>query len=80
MQIVIEISEEKWRRVLNGTWCGSKEISNGVPLSRIFDSIRGELWMDGVNMTGEYQGVWVRFRDIESAFNKRLKADKEKQE
>lgn len=24
-----------------------------------------EIYMAGVNMTGEYQGCWVRFRDIE---------------
>lgn len=29
-----------------------------------------EIYMEGVNMTGEYQGCWVRFRDIEKIVNK----------
>ena len=24
-----------------------------------------DIYMEGVNMTGEYQGCWVRFKDIE---------------
>lgn len=28
-----------------------------------------EIYMQGVNMTGEYQGCWVRFRDIEKIVN-----------
>ena len=27
--------------------------------------VKSELWMEGMNMTGEYQGVWIRYRDIE---------------
>lgn len=29
-----------------------------------------EIYMEGVNMTGEYQGCWVRFKDIERIVNK----------
>lgn len=29
--------------------------------------------MEGVNMTGEYQGSWVRFKDIEKIVNKHFK-------
>ena len=32
--------------------------------------IRAELWDNGLNMGGEYQGCWVRYRDIEKIFNK----------
>lgn len=28
-----------------------------------------DIYMAGVNMTGEYQGCWVRFRDIENIIN-----------
>ena len=28
-----------------------------------------DIYMAGVNMTGEYQGCWVRFRDIENIAN-----------
>ena len=30
-----------------------------------WDKVKSELWMEGMNMTGEYQGVWIRYRDIE---------------
>lgn len=40
----------------------------------ILDEIRHlmmcEIYMKGVNMTDEYQGCWVRFRDIEKVVNK----------
>ena len=29
-----------------------------------------EIYMKGVNMSGEYQGCWVRFKDIETIVNK----------
>ena len=30
-----------------------------------WEKVKSELWMEGMNMAGEYQGVWVRYRDIE---------------
>lgn len=41
--------------------------------NEMFEKLRNaksELWMEGVNMTDEYQGVWVRFRDIEKILDK----------
>ena len=35
-----------------------------------------EIYMEGVNMTGEYQGCWVRFKDIEKIVDKYM-GDKE---
>ena len=32
MQLVIELSDENVKRVLDGTWCGSQEITKGIPL------------------------------------------------
>lgn len=29
-----------------------------------------EIYMEGVNMTGEYQGCWVRFKNIEKIVDK----------
>ena len=29
-----------------------------------------DIYMKGVNMTDDYQGVWVRFKDIETIVNK----------
>lgn len=36
------------------------------------EQIKSECWYAGMNMTDEYQGVWVRFRDIEKIVNKVL--------
>ena len=35
----------------------------------------GELWDKGVNMTDEYQGVWVRFSDIEKVLTRIIKGE-----
>ena len=37
---------------------------------KVLDKIESELWMKGMNMDGEYQGIWVRFRDIERIIDK----------
>ena len=29
-----------------------------------------DIYMEGVNMTDDYQGLWVRFKDIETIVNK----------
>ena len=42
-----------------------------VPVS-VLEDIKAELWMEGMNMVGEYQGVWVRFKDIEKAIDKHI--------
>lgn len=36
-----------------------------------------EIYMEGVNMGGEYQGCWVRYRDIERIVNKYFQENKE---
>ena len=35
-----------------------------------------EIYMEGVNMSGEYQGCWVRFKDIKKIVDKYM-GDKE---
>ena len=35
-----------------------------------------EIYMEGVNMSGEYQGCWIRFKDIEKIVDKYM-AEKE---
>ena len=32
-----------------------------------------EIYMEGVNMSGEYQGCWVRFKDIEKIVDKYIR-------
>lgn len=47
----------------------------GQLVERKIAEIRSELWDKGVNMSGEYQGVWVRYKDIEDVFDKHTRAD-----
>lgn len=28
------------------------------------EDIKAEVWDNGMNMTGEYQGIWIRYRDV----------------
>lgn len=37
-----------------------------------------EIYMEGVNMGGEYQGCWVRFKDIEKIVDKYMAESEEK--
>ena len=43
MKIVIEIDDEKWVRALDGTWCGSEEITHGTPLEKVLEDIKAEI-------------------------------------
>ena len=38
-----------------------------------------EIYMEGVNMTGEYQGCWVRFKDIEKIVDKYMAESEDKE-
>ena len=40
------------------------------------EEIQRELWWEGVNIGGEYQGVWVRYRNIEKIIEKYKEANK----
>lgn len=35
-----------------------------------------DIYMKGVNMTGNYKGCWVRFKDIEKIVNKYIESEK----
>ena len=34
MQVIIELTDEQWKCVQDGTWCGTKEILSGIPLPK----------------------------------------------
>lgn len=36
-----------------------------------------DIYMEGVNMSGEYQGCWVRFKDIEKIVDKYITESEE---
>lgn len=54
MQIVIDISEEKWKSVLDGTWCGSDEIAKGIPICECEDCISRQDAMCEIKWLEEY--------------------------
>ena len=39
-------------------------------LDELLEDIKSEVWDSGMNMTGEYQGVWIRCRNIEKIIDK----------
>ena len=53
-------------------------IRAAIKLIRAIEDIKAELWMEGMNMTGEYQGVWVRYRDIERVIDKHISGKEQK--
>ena len=51
-------------------------IDNMCEYQKLPDILTDALWdiyMSGVNMTGEYQGCWVRYKDIENILNEHFK-------
>lgn len=46
-----------------------KELQNRIPKKIIKDALE-EIYYEGVNMTGKYQGCWIRFKDVERIINK----------
>ena len=47
-------------------------IDNKVRAERLKSNMLSDIYMEGINMCGEYQVCWVRFRDIERIVNKYL--------
>lgn len=42
-------------------------------LNDVLADIKSQCWDSGVNMAGEYQGVWVRFKDVERIVDEHIK-------
>ena len=85
MNLIIDIPNERYELLKavnkqlgrNGATPEELAILNGVLLKEVADDIKAELWDSGMNMTGEYQGVWVRYSDIEKAFDKYIQKGEE---
>ena len=76
-KIVIDIDEEEYNKFVDADkegYCGrmidTKVIVNGTPLDDIRSKMMYEIYMDGVDMTNEYHGCWVRFKNIEKIVDK----------
>ena len=41
-------------------------------IEQIKKDILHDIYMSGVNMAGEYQGCWVRFKDAENIINEQF--------
>ena len=73
MQIVIDISEHVIEHLKDGSFGARIDdraelidaVMNGTPITKKYDisQLMYEIYMEGVNMAGEYQGCWVRFKD-----------------
>lgn len=48
------------------------DTDNMQKVEKLKSDMLQDIYMEGVNMGGEYQGCWVRFRDIEKIVNKYL--------
>lgn len=77
----VEAQEVRWMEELQGE---SRIIAEDTDLNDVdaiglyeddLQNIKRELWDCGVNMGGEYQGVWVRFKDIERIIDKYTKGN-----
>ena len=67
MNLCDEISNEAYKKIV----CHCREQE---PIDK--SAMMYEIYMEGVNMSGEYQGCWVRFKDIEKIVDKYM-GDKE---
>lgn len=81
MKIIIDIAEDDYRKVQDGRASVSllrSVIKNGTVIKEEYDisQLMYEIYMEGVNMSGEYQGCWVRFKDIEKIMDKYVKGRK----
>ena len=77
----IDISEEDYRKVQDGRASVSllrNVIKKGTVIKEEYDisQLMYEIYMEGVNMSGEHQGCWVKFKDIEKIMNKYVKGRK----
>lgn len=52
-----------------------KALEQGAPIDK--SAMMIEIYMEGVNMSGEYQGCWVRFKDIERIVDKYITESEE---
>ena len=43
MKLTIDITDEMYQAVKNGTWCGSVEIANGTPLTEVLEDIKTDI-------------------------------------
>ena len=50
------------------------ELDNTInTIEQIKEDALYDIYMAGVNMTGEYHGCWVRFKDIENVVNEHFR-------
>lgn len=68
--------KENIRAILECNFNGFKDEIIDAACDRILEQsidkldMMSDIYMEGVNMDGEYQGCWVRFKDIEKIIDK----------
>lgn len=85
VKLIIEISKETYDHVCdvyNRLPTPKEEmeiedsIRNCTRLSKTMQDIKTDIWYSGVNMAGEYKGVWVRYKNIEEIIDKHINGEK----
>lgn len=70
-----EYTEKEIREAFNGGYaigCEQTEERLEEKIREILGNIKHECWDNGMNMSGEYQGVWIRYKDIEGTIDRFL--------
>ena len=70
MKIVIDIPEEMYQNVLNGTYCGQlyENLKNGIPLPEHHGRLIDADWVKNtldIYVINEYNGQFIRRSDID---------------
>lgn len=84
MKLIIDIPESAYKQIKDYEKNKSpmeyleRLVAKGTPLEKEYDisQMMYEIYMEGVNMAGEYQGCWVRFKDIEKIVDKYVKGER----
>ena len=79
MKIVIDIPEDLYKKLKESPSCEScagikncdliDMIIDGMPMYAM-EYIKSKIWDSGMNFGGQYQGVWIRYRDVERIIDK----------
>ena len=72
MKIVIDIPEEKWQRVIDGTSCLPQEILDGIPLEKVLEDIKAEIRQGVSDFANENGDIAYGFVCAEEIIDKHI--------
>lgn len=71
VKLIIEIPKYYLEHPQDYT-CLAECVRRGTHLSKTMQDIKTDIWYSGMNMAGEYKGVWVRYKTIEEIIDKHI--------